>query len=316
MRCPTLSELPLPPEGRLGWPWTEESSRLPDVAFNGSSWPKVTIVTPSLNQGRFLEETIRSVLLQGYTDLEYIIVDGGSGDGTVDIIRRYEQWLSWWVSEPDKGQPDAINKGFSRSTGEMMAWLNSDDTYSRNALACAMTYFAENPACEIMYGEAWHTDEQGHRLRPCRYVTDPISRRLIVNVDPIVQPTTFWRRDLWHRTGKLDTNLIWGFDWEFYIRAHMQAKVHYVPEFLANYRLHSSMKTQASQARHAELAGITRRYGGWWQPTNLIYQASRPSYLVKSLTSKWPRPIRRPLVFFSATPMVALQRLYAGWFMT
>ena len=316
MRCPRLSELPVPPEGRIGWPWTEESARLPDVAWNGHSWPKVSIVTPSLNQGRFIEETIRSVLLQGYPNLEYIIIDGGSGDGTIDIIRRYEQWVSFWISEPDMGQADAINKGFGRATGDVMAWLNSDDTYRRDALACAMRYFVENPACEITYGEAWHTDEEGHRLRPCRYVTDPIPARLILNVDPIVQPTTFWRTALWRRIGMLEADLVWGFDWEFYIRAHMESTLHYIPAFFANYRLHGSMKTRASQARHAELARITRRYGGWRQPTNLIYQAARPSYLIRNLTSNWPDWIRKPLAFLSAAPMFVLQRLYAGRFMT
>lgn len=317
MCCPPLSELPAPPRGKKGWPWTEESPQLPDAMPNGQPWPKISIVTPSLNQGKFIEETIRSVLLQGYPNLEYILVDGGSTDGTIDIIKKYEQWLSFWISEPDQGQSDAINKGFSRSTGDIMAWLNSDDTYRTNALACAISYFVENPECDILYGEAWNTNEDGHRLRPCRYVTDPIARSYLLNLDPIVQPATFWRRGLWFKIGKLDTNLVWGFDWDFYIRAHMQTKLHYVPEFLANYRLHDVMKTNTGGAkRHAELAKITRRYGGWWQPTNVLYQAARPRYLIESLTLKWPERIRKPLVLFSAAPMFILSKLFAGKCMT
>ena len=109
MRCPTLNELAPPPLGKTGWPWTEESSQLPDTTPDGRPWPRISIVTPSFNQGQFIEETIRSVLLQCYPNLEYIIIDGGSIDESVDIIRRYEHRLAYWVSEPDRCQVHAIN---------------------------------------------------------------------------------------------------------------------------------------------------------------------------------------------------------------
>ena len=112
MRCPTLKELPPSEAGKTGWPWTEESPQLPDNMPDGSPCPKISIVTPSLNQGQFIEETIRSVLLQGYPNLEYIIIDGGSTDGSVDIIKKYEKWLAYWITEPDRDQGHAINKGF------------------------------------------------------------------------------------------------------------------------------------------------------------------------------------------------------------
>src|SRR4030042_6265175 len=126
MRCPTLKELPSPPQGKTGWPWTEESPQLHNTMPDGSPWPKISIVTPSFNQGQFIEETIRSVLLQGYSDLEYIIIDGGSKDDSIELIRKYEKWLTYWVSEPDHGQSHAINKGFRKASGEIVAWLNSD----------------------------------------------------------------------------------------------------------------------------------------------------------------------------------------------
>src|SRR5262245_19754812 len=110
MQCPTLPELPPPPLGKTGWPWTVETQRLPAVRPDGSTWPRISIVTPSYDQGQFIEETIRSVLLQGYPDLEYIVIDGGSTDGAVDIIRKYAPWLTYWTSEPDHGQAHAINK--------------------------------------------------------------------------------------------------------------------------------------------------------------------------------------------------------------
>ena len=134
MRCPTLSELPTPPRGKRGWPLTEETPQLPDTMPDGQPWPGVSIVTPSYNQGRFIEETIRSVLLQGYPDLEYIIIDNSSVDNSVEIIRKYEKWLTYWVSEPDKAQSQAINKGFEKATSEIYAWLNSDDYLLKDAL--------------------------------------------------------------------------------------------------------------------------------------------------------------------------------------
>ncbi len=313
MQCPTLKILPPPPHGMSGWPWTEESPQLPDTTPDGSPWPKVSIVTPSLNQGKFIEETIRSVLLQGYPNLEYIIIDGGSTDGSIEIIRKYEQWLAWWISEPDQGQSHAINKGFNKSTGEIMAWLNSDDTYVANAIGFAVRYFVDQPDYNLLYGEAWYIDESSSRLEPCRIVLDAIPKGYMLNYDRIVQPATFWRQSLWLDIGELDSGLRWGFDWEFFIRAYLNTDLHYVPEFLANYRLHGGMKTKTGgESRHAELAKITRRYGGWWQPTNLIYQAARPQYLIKRHTLKLPDWIREPFMFIFGIPSLILGKLYGG----
>ncbi len=127
MSCPTLADLPSPPSNQTGWMWNEESSQLPENMPDGHQLPRITIVTPSYNQGQFLEATIRSVLLQGYPNLEYIIIDGGSSDNSVEIIRKYEPWLAYWVSEKDRGQAHAINKGFAHATGSIYAYLNSDD---------------------------------------------------------------------------------------------------------------------------------------------------------------------------------------------
>ena len=134
MRCPTHADLPPPPPGKTGWPWTTKPPRLPALQPDGTPWPRISIVTPSYNQGQYIEETLRGVLLQGYPNLEYIVMDGGSTDGTVDILRKYAPWLAHWTSEPDRGQAHAINKGMASATGAIGAYLNSDDYYLPGAL--------------------------------------------------------------------------------------------------------------------------------------------------------------------------------------
>jgi glycosyltransferase involved in cell wall biosynthesis len=146
MRCPSLNDLPRPPKIRDYWPWTAESFPLTDNIPDGSSWPKISIVTPSYNQAEFIEETIRSVLLQGYPSIEYIVIDGSSSDHTIDFIKRYEKWFSWWVSEPDVGQSHAINKGFAKATGDIVAWLNSDDHYLPGTLNAVAECFIKYPS--------------------------------------------------------------------------------------------------------------------------------------------------------------------------
>ncbi|MGA1980084.1 MAG: glycosyltransferase family 2 protein [Sedimentisphaerales bacterium] len=150
--CPTVKDLPPPPEGKTGWPWIEQSKPLPDTAPDGQQWPKISIVTPSYNQGRFIEECIRSVLLQGYPNLEYIIIDGGSTDETIDVIKKYEPWLAYWESEPDRGQSHAINKGLLKSTGRFFNWHNSDDVLMPNSLATMASTIIKYPQAGYVHG--------------------------------------------------------------------------------------------------------------------------------------------------------------------
>jgi glycosyltransferase involved in cell wall biosynthesis len=159
MRCPTIHALPPPPASKRGWPWTEET---PEVAHPHA--PRVSIVTPSYNQAEFLEETIRSVLLQGYRDLDYLIVDGGSTDGSVEIIRKYEPWLSYWVSEADRGQCHAINKGLEHASGTYFNYLNSDDTLAPGALHAVARAFERHPSALMVHGKCVLADEDGRAL--------------------------------------------------------------------------------------------------------------------------------------------------------
>jgi glycosyltransferase involved in cell wall biosynthesis len=218
----------------------------------------VSIVTPSYNQGAFLEETIRSVLEQDYEPIEYVVVDGGSTDESVDVIRRYEDRLAWWTSEPDGGQPQGLNKGFARSKGELMGYLNSDDTLLPGAIARMVEELERDPDLWLVYGDALYTDEAS---RQTGYLT---SREFdVVEMvrradNHVVQPATLWRREAWERFGPLNEDGWYFFDFEFFLRFPPE-RVHRIPQPLATYRVHREAKsTGASASRlardHARLA--------------------------------------------------------------
>jgi glycosyltransferase involved in cell wall biosynthesis len=248
MHCPTLSELPPPPLGKTGWPWTEESPQLPDSMPDGSPWPRVSIVTPSFNQGQFIEEAIRSVLLQGYPDLEYIIMDGGSTDDSVEIIKRYEPWLKFWASEKDNGQSDAINKGLELASGVIANWLNSDDVLCSDVLKhVAAAYRLDNTAC-LYNGSAIEVDYHGNLLHI--YEAKTLSSEALLEGGKVFrpQPAVFFRRDSWHRCGKLKTHLYYGMDHEFYISCLLSGHSQLISAPpLAMMRIHKQAKTAPDQ---------------------------------------------------------------------
>lgn len=244
MCCPTLSELPSPPLGRTGWPWTEESPQLPDTMPDGKSWPRISIVTPSYNQGQFNEETIRSVLLQGYPDLEYMVIDGGSTDDSVEIIRRYEQWLTYWVSEPDRGQSHAIEKGLVRATGEVFNWINSDDLLTPGALArVALTL----GGADLVAGACLNFAADGPKTL---VISAALSARNLVRGSPQTiyqQPATWLKREAVWACGGIDPRFHFAFDWDLTIRyLHRFPRVAYTPSVLAWFRLHPRSKTQSA----------------------------------------------------------------------
>jgi glycosyltransferase involved in cell wall biosynthesis len=184
VRCPSLAELPPPPPGRTGWPWTEETPLPAGNIGKDTFWPRITIVTPSFNQGPFIEETIRSILLQGYPDIEYFVLDGGSTDNTVDIIKKYSPWLGFWVSGPDGGQSAAINRGLRMGTGLHATWINSDDLLCRSALV--------NQACSVGF------DDNVVYVGDCLYVdgaTQTVGqhRGMIHSFEDLVRIREFWR---------------------------------------------------------------------------------------------------------------------------
>ncbi len=224
--------------------------------------PLVSIVTPSFNQARFLEATIQSVLSQSYPHVEYIVVDGGSTDGSREIIRKYESRLAWWISEKDRGQTDAINKGMAHAKGSILAWLNSDDTYLPGAIASAVEGFRADPPAGLIYGDANYIDESGRVVgRFPSAQTD--YRRLRQGYVHIPQQAAFFRADLWAAVAPLDPSYYFAMDYDLWVRIARRAAVKHVPQTWANFRLHEAGKTLAADDRcWPEMLRVHYRDGG------------------------------------------------------
>jgi glycosyltransferase involved in cell wall biosynthesis len=232
--------------------------------MSDATLPLVSIVTPSYNQAQYLGGTIQSVLDQDYPNIEYIIVDGGSTDGSVETIRRYSDRLAWWVSEKDHGQTDAINKGFARARGEILAWLNSDDTYERNAVREAVSFLRDQPEVGLVYGDANFIDENG--LIVGRFPAAQTNyRRLRRGFVHIPQQSAFWRADLWRKVGPLDPSFFFAMDYDLWVRLAALAPVQYVPHLWASFRLHTEGKTITADDRcWPEMLKVHYRDGGSW----------------------------------------------------
>lgn len=244
MPCPALAELPPPPPGKTGWPWTEGSSQLPNAMPDGSPWPRVSIVTPSYNQGQFLEETIRSVLLQGYPNLEYIIMDGGSTDGSVEIIRKYEPWLAHWVSAPDGGQAAAIAEGFRLATGDILAWINSDDRYLPCAFARVARFFAAHRGVVFGNGDVNMIDAQGETIRRLYAVRPSPFLTANLGIHGWPQQGCFWTRAAYEQVDGVDPTLRFCMDRDLFIRLTRAGHSHRIPGApLADFRAHAAAKS-------------------------------------------------------------------------
>jgi len=247
---------------RLNTAWVSPAPPGEEQRLRSGS-PKVSIVTPSFNQGRFLEQTIRSVLDQGYPNLEYIIIDGGSNDESVEIIRKYEDRLAYWVSEPDRGQADALNKGFARATGDILAWINSDDFYYPGAIAAAVAAFESNPGLGLVYGRGNRVDETANTI--CEFADTRAFdlEALVHGVDYILQPSTFMRRQALHEAGPLDRDMHYAFDWDLWIRLGKRFPAAMLDSLLAASREYATTKTLSGGFRRAEeIRRLVHRHTG------------------------------------------------------
>jgi glycosyltransferase involved in cell wall biosynthesis len=247
-------------------------------------YPVISIVTPSFQQGNFIGHTILSVLEQNYPNLEYYIQDGGSRDSTLSVITSYENQLSGWISETDAGQSQAINKGFNNTTGEIMAWLNSDDLLLPGALFIIADYFNRNPEIDVVYGNRLLIDENNMEIG--RWILPGHDSNVLSWADYVPQETLFWRRRIWEKVGnKVDESLRFAMDWDLLVRFRdAGARFGHIPQFLGAFRIHDQQKTSAqiNQIGQEEMNRIRKRILGRVPDQKEIHKAVLP-YLVKHI---------------------------------
>lgn len=228
---------------------------------------RVSIIVPSFNQARFIRQTLDSILSQDHPDIEVLVFDGGSTDGTFEILENYRERIPY-VSRIDHGQADAINQGLLKCTGEVMAYLNSDDIYYPGTINTIVKYFEANPATMALYGDAWHLREDGSVIE--RYYTEPWSYPRLLEVCYLCQPTVFWRREVVRRHGLLDEKLHIALDYEYWLRVGRHTSFDYLQgSYLAGSRMYEQNKTLANKVRsHEEYLLTVMRYSnqppyGW-----------------------------------------------------
>jgi hypothetical protein len=237
---------PFPVTAGDQWPMTSPPNPpIPELP-PGQSWPKISIVTPSFNQGAYLEKTIRSVLLQGYPNLEYIIIDGGSTDRSVEVIKKYEPWIDFWVSEKDRGQSHAINKGLEKATGELLGWLNSDDYFTPGALfKLALTYL-EDQSAGAVYGQGHVVDEKGSIINTPKLTQ--VTKKSLFSWhfgNDFMQPSCLFTRKAWQETGPINENLNFALDVEYWIRIADRFTFRRITDVLSISLSHPQAKTTA-----------------------------------------------------------------------
>ena len=257
-----LEELPAPPEGKTGFPWTEQCPPLPERLPDGSRWPRISVITTSYNYEQFIEETMRSILLQGYPELDYIVIDDGSSDGSMQVIEKYGPWLSHWEQQENGEQPNATNNGFSKATGDVMTFINSDDVLDPGALECVGRAFHDGAQWVVgairIFGPSI-----ANRVRkpiPERSPEDWLGK------NPVPQQGSFWSTDLYRQIGPLREDFKFMFDLDYWLRLRFVAGVCpvIVDQSLAGMRFHGSSKSVAKAAAFLpeirQLRGEFRKY--------------------------------------------------------
>ena len=236
-----LSELPNLLNNKTGWPWTEQTD--PQIYSDQFIWPKLTIVSPSFNQANFLEETIRSVLLQNYPNLEYIIIDGGSTDNSKEILERYSPWLSYWRSEKDEGQGQAINLGFSLASGDYHAWINSDDYYLKDVFNIVINNFLKTKV-DFMYGYGLNYHVESNFFEPIKILP---FLDFFIKIPGLIQPSTFWSASI-HKP--IWEELHCALDFELWLRLVKGNNRHSIKQPLSVANVHNQAKTSDPKMKH------------------------------------------------------------------
>ena len=276
---PNLKKLPKPPIGKQGWPWSEESEPIPTEMPNGSPWPRISIITPSYNQGGYIEETIRSVLLQQYPNLEYIVIDGGSTDKTVEILQKYDDWLTYWVSERDRGQTHALNKGIEQASGHLKAYLNSDDYYLPGSLEAVAKAWQKNPDVDLFHGRCRYVNETGEKIG--EQFGNITQFKEIIDLWGVwwkrrqfVQPEVFWTKRITEKIGKFREDLYYVMDYDYWCRI-LQAggQVQPINKELTCFRLTAEQKSNESETVAQELLEVVKPI--LWQEKKLIPRSLR-----------------------------------------
>ena len=283
------------------------------------TYPKISVITPSYNQGIYIEETIQSVLNQNYPNLEYIIIDGGSSDSTVEVIKKYESKIDFWVSEKDKGQADAINRGFAKATGDILCWLNSDDYFFPDTLKYVASQLNIEKK-EILFGEVDHIFEPDKAIKHSN-VKNKYENYNLELYDYIIQPGSFWTKKVWELTGVVDENLHFVFDWEWFLRAKKNdAEFKYSNKVMSMYRVHAAHKTSnGGEKRQKEIEYILKKYSGEKMLKAFIFMRDERSKVDEILTGVKKNKLTRfdmkilrlrfP-IYFLRIPDIALRQLY------
>jgi glycosyltransferase involved in cell wall biosynthesis len=248
-----------------------------------AAWPRITVVTPCYNTARFLESCIRSVLDQEYDALQYIVIDGGSTDGSVDVIRTYEPRLAYWHSRPDRGQAHAINQGLALATGDVVAYLNADDQYCAGTLSAVAAILSERPDVTVVFGDAEFIDEAGSPMGRYAGVDQPFERKLQYWQGwDVPQPTVFLRRRVLDRHGVLDESFQYALDYDWFLRIARTERFQHAGAVLAQYRLHSGSKTgdwaSTKHRFHAECARAVRKHLVPWSAAYWRWRGARLRY--------------------------------------
>lgn len=227
--------------------------------------PRITIISPTLNHACFIEQTINSVLNQKYPDLEYIVVDGGSTDGTMEILKKYDKYVTW-ISETDNGQVDAINKGLRKADGEIVAYLNTDDFYAPGALLKIGTFFRDNPTAQIVTGKCQNVDIVGKPIRSIITIYKNAwlflgNTQFLKILNYIAQPATFWRKSLHSSIGYFNLSYRYAMDYDFWLRAVSNEKLHFINSYLASFRIHpASITSSNSRGQFLEEYEVAKQY--------------------------------------------------------